>query len=104
MSSNAVVNRDPGRAQGTAAITTPCSGHATRDVVACKYTWVVPRSRPRQRRVLSDTPHEDVASLPVTMRVIHSLGPGEKPFQGSACRNGRRPTYCEDWVSTLNLQ
>ena len=50
MSSNAVVNRDPGRAQGTAAITTPCSGHATRDVVACKYTWVVPRSRPRQRR------------------------------------------------------
>ena len=50
VSSNAVVNRDPGRAQGTAATTTPCSRHDTRDVVACRYTWVVPRSRPRQRR------------------------------------------------------
>ena len=50
VSSNAVVNRDPGRAQGTAATTTPCSRHDTRDVVACRNTWVVPRSRPRQRR------------------------------------------------------
>ena len=50
VSSNAVVNRAPGLAHGTAATTTPCSGHATRRVVACKYTWVVPRSRPRQRR------------------------------------------------------
>ena len=50
VSSNAVVNRDPGRAQGTAATTTPCSRQDTRDVVACRYTGVVPRSRPRQRR------------------------------------------------------
>ena len=50
VSSNAVVNRDPGRAQGTAATTTPCSRHDTRDVRACRNTWVVPRSRPRQRR------------------------------------------------------
>ncbi len=50
VSSNAVVNRAPGRAQGTAATTTPCSAHATREVVACKNTRVVPRSRLRQRR------------------------------------------------------
>ncbi len=50
VSSNAVVNRDPGRAQGTAATTTPCSGHATRRVVAWRNTCVTPRSRPRQRR------------------------------------------------------
>jgi hypothetical protein len=50
VSSNAVVNRDPGLAHGTAATTTPCVGHDTRRVLACKYTWVVPRSRPRHRR------------------------------------------------------
>ena len=50
VSSNAAVNREPGRAQGTAATTTPCSPQATRDVRACRYTGVVPRSRPRQRR------------------------------------------------------
>ena len=49
VSSNAAVNRDPGRAQGTAATTTPCSGHRTRRVVACRNTWVEPRSRPRHR-------------------------------------------------------
>ena len=37
-------------AGGTAATTTPCVGHDTRRVLACKYTWVVPRSRPRHRR------------------------------------------------------
>jgi len=36
VSSNAAVNREPGRAQGTAATTTPCSRHDTRDVVACR--------------------------------------------------------------------
>lgn len=50
VSSNAVVNREPGRAHGTAATTTPCSGHDTRRVVACRNTCVVPRSRPRHRR------------------------------------------------------
>ena len=50
VSSNAMVNRDPGRAQGTAATTTPCSGHDTRWVVACRYTCVDPRSKPRHRR------------------------------------------------------
>ena len=52
VSSNAVVNRDPGRAQGTAATTTPCSGHDTRRVLACRNTCVDPRSRPRQRRAV----------------------------------------------------
>jgi hypothetical protein len=50
VSSNAAVNRDPGRAQGTAATTTPCSAHTTRRVLACRNTWVVPRSSPRHRR------------------------------------------------------
>ena len=44
------VRRPRARAGVTAATTTPCLGHDTRRVVACKYTWVVPRSRPRQRR------------------------------------------------------
>src|SRR4029453_3646934 len=35
VSSNAVVNRDPGRAQGTAATTTPRSRHGTPDRPAC---------------------------------------------------------------------
>jgi hypothetical protein len=38
VSSNAAVNRDPGRAHGTAATTTPWLGHDTRRVVACKNT------------------------------------------------------------------
>ncbi len=38
VSSKAVVNRDPGRAHGTAATTTPWLGHDTRRVVACKNT------------------------------------------------------------------
>ena len=38
VSSNAVVNRDPARAHGTAATTTPWAGHATRRVLACKNT------------------------------------------------------------------
>ena len=50
VSSNAVVNRDPARAHGTAATTTPWLGHDTRRVVACRNTGVVPMSRPRQRR------------------------------------------------------
>jgi len=44
------VNRDPGRAQGTAATTTPCTEHDTRRVLACRYTRVVPDPAPRQRR------------------------------------------------------
>jgi len=50
VSSNAVLNRDPGRAHGTAATTTPWPGQHTRRVKACKNTGVVPMSRPRQRR------------------------------------------------------
>jgi len=50
VSSKAVVNRDPGRAQGTAATTTPCSAHDTQRVLAYRNTCVVPRSRTRQRR------------------------------------------------------
>jgi hypothetical protein len=38
VSSHAVANRDPGRAQGTAATTAPCSGQLTRRVVACRNT------------------------------------------------------------------
>jgi hypothetical protein len=49
-SSNVVVNRDPGRAHGTAATTTPCRGHATRGASASRYTRIVPASIARHRR------------------------------------------------------
>jgi len=48
-SSNARVNRAPGRAHGVSATTTPCSGQRTRGAWAWKYTQTGPRSRPRQR-------------------------------------------------------
>ena len=50
VSSNALVNREPCRAHGTAATITPWVAQRTRGASACRNTRVVPASRPRHRR------------------------------------------------------
>jgi len=50
VSSNPVVQRAPGRAQGTAPTTTPCSGQVTRGASASRCAGTVPTSNVRHRR------------------------------------------------------
>lgn len=49
-SSNQRVNRDLGRAHGTSATTTPCTGQSTRGVEPRKNTRITPMSSPRHTR------------------------------------------------------
>lgn len=49
-SSNPIVNRDPARAHGTPATTTPCSGQVTLGAPASRKQRITPRSGARHRR------------------------------------------------------